>query len=131
MAFGIDDAIAAGLQVINKFIPDPAEKVKAEANLRASLQGWDAQQTAVNAVEAANSNVFVAGWRPAIGWICAAALLYSYIVIPFTTYVFAFWLGKQIPKLPVLDNNLWELMFGMLGLGGLRTFEKIKGIGDK
>lgn len=131
MAFGIDDAIAAGLQVINKFIPDPAEKAKAEIALRASLQGWDAQQTAVNAAEATHSSIFVAGWRPAIGWICAAALLYSYIVIPFTTYFFAFWLGKPIPKLPVLDNNLWELMFGMLGLGGLRTFEKMKGITAK
>ncbi len=128
MAFGIDDAIAAGLQVLNRFIPDPKAKAEAENDLRAALLQWDAGQNAVNAEEARHNSIFVAGWRPAIGWICAAALLYSYIVIPFTTYVFAFWLGAPIPKMPVLDNNLWELMFGMLGLGGLRTYEKLKGI---
>lgn len=127
--FGIDDAIAAGLKVLDKFIPDQAEKAKAEAELRSSLQAWDSSQTQVNAVEASNANLFISGWRPAIGWICAFALLYSYILIPFTIWTFAFVLGKPVPKFPVLDNNLWELMFGLLGMAGLRTYEKMKGNG--
>lgn len=127
MAFGIDDAVAAGLQVINKFIPDPAEKAKAEAELRASLQAWDAQQNTVNAAEAANPNLFVAGWRPAIGWCCAVAMFYSYLFVPLGTWI-SFYVGHPLPKMPVLDKNLYELVFAMLGLGGLRTYEKIKGI---
>jgi hypothetical protein len=128
MAFGIDDAIGAALSVLDKFIPDPAAKQQAEADLRSSLQQWDQNQTEVNKVEAGNDNLFVAGWRPAIGWICAAALLYTYILVPFTVWTFAFVLDLPIPKFPVLDNNLWELMFGMLGMGGLRTYEKFKGV---
>ena len=61
MAFGIDDAIAAGLKVLDKFVPDPEAKAKAEAELRSSLQQWDKAQTDVNAVEASNPNLFVAG----------------------------------------------------------------------
>ena len=126
--FGIDDAIAAGLKVLDKFIPDSEARAKAETELRGSMMQWDQGQMAVNAVEAANSNLFVSGARPAIMWICAFALLYSYILIPFTIWVFAFILERPIPKFPVLDNNLWELMFGMLGMGGLRTYEKFKGV---
>jgi hypothetical protein len=126
--FGIDDAIAAGLKILDKFIPDQEAKAKAETELRDSLMKWDQGQMQVNATEAAHDSLFVAGWRPAIGWICAFALLYSYILIPFTIYVFSFVLEKPIPKFPVLDGNLWELMFGMLGMGGLRTYEKFKGV---
>lgn len=126
--FGIDDAIGAALKVLDKFVPDPAAKQQAETELRNSLQKWDEGQTEVNKVEAASDNLFVAGWRPAIGWICAAALLYTYILVPFTVWTFAFVLNQPIPKFPVLDNNLWELMFGMLGMGGLRTYEKFKGV---
>ena len=127
--FGADDVIAAGLKVLDKFIPDPAAKAQAEAALRADLQKWDASQAKINEVEAASSSLFVSGWRPAIGWICAAALLYTYIVIPFSVYVYSFIIQQPVPKFPVLDNNLWELMFGLLGMGGLRTYEKIKGVG--
>lgn len=125
MAFGIDDAIGAGLKIINKFIPDPTEKAKAEAELRGDLKGWDAGQIAVNTAEAGNPNVFVSGWRPAIGWVCAFALAYTYILVPLGMWL-AFVIGKPIPKPPALDGNLWELMFGMLGMAGLRSYEKIK-----
>ena len=127
MAFGIDDAIGAGLQIINKFIPDPAQKQAAEDALRSSLQQWDATQNTVDAAEAENSSVFVAGWRPAIGWICALALGYQYVVVPMSIWIAAL---QHIPLAspPKLDDTLWQLMFGMLGMGGLRTYEKIKGV---
>ena len=121
MAFGIDDAVAAGLQVLNKFIPDPAAKAQAEAELRSSLQLWDKAQTDVNAVEAANPNIFVSGWRPMIGWIGAAGLAYQYVIRPLAT-------GFGVAGLPPLDGSLMELVVGLLGFGGLRTFEKYKGL---
>lgn len=121
-----DNIISEGLKIINKFIPDDKQKAEAEAALRDSLQKWDAGQVAVNAVEAANSSLFVSGWRPFIGWICGGALLYTYILVPLASAVFAA-VGHPLPKLPALDGNLWELMFGMLGMAGWRTLDKIKG----
>lgn len=127
MAFGIDDAIAAGLQIVNKFIPDPAQKAQAAAELRTSLQQWDASQNAVNAAEAGNPSLFTSGWRPAIGWVCGAALFYQYLIVPLSVWA-GFVFGHPIPKPPVLDDTLWQLMFGMLGMGGLRTYEKVMGV---
>jgi len=121
VAFGIDDAIAAGLKVLDKFIPDPAEKAKAEAALRQDLMQWDKAQTDVNAVEAANPNIFVSGWRPMIGWIGAAGLAYQYVFRPLAT-------GYGIAGLPPLDGSLMELVVGLLGFGGMRSWEKSKGL---
>ena len=130
MAFGLDDAVAAGLKVIDKFVPDPAAKAKAEAELRADLLASDRAQMEVNKAEAASDSMFKGGWRSAIGWVCAAAVAYTYLLVPIGMWI-AFVVGKPIAKPPVLDANLWELMFAMLGLGGLRTFEKIKGVASK
>lgn len=130
MGFGVSDAIAAGLKIVDKFVPDPAEKIKAEAALRDSLMAWDQQQNTVNAAEASNSSVFVAGWRPAIGWVCAIALMYQYTLSPIAVWVAGI-AHYPLPTPPSLDNSLWELMFGMLGMGGLRTYEKLKGVASK
>jgi len=121
MAFGIDDAVAAGLQVLNKFVPDPAAKAQAESELRSSLQAWDKAQTDVNAVEAANPNIFVSGWRPMIGWIGAAGLAYQYVFRPLAV-------GFGGVSLPPLDGSLMELVVGLLGFGGMRSWEKYKGL---
>lgn len=127
MSFGIDDAIAAALKVLDKFVPDPEAKAKAESELRSSLQAWDKAQSDVNAVEAANSNVFVSGWRPFIGWTCGLALAYQYVLAPLVMWV-ALTFGMHLAAPPKLDDMLWQLVFAMLGMGGLRTFEKIKGV---
>jgi hypothetical protein len=130
MAFGFDDAIAAALKVLDKFVPDPQAKAKAEAELRSSLQAWDKSQTDVNAVEAANPSVFVSGWRPFIGWVCGLALAYQYVAAPILMWL-ATTLGITLASPPKLDDTLWQLVFAMLGIGGLRTFEKIKGVARK
>lgn len=130
MAFGIDDAIAAGLKIIDKFVPDPAAKARAEADLRAALLAWDQGQAATNAAEAGSGNWFVAGWRPWIGWVCGLALAVQFVVGPLAVWAFDV-TGHPIQAPPPLDDMLWELMFGMLGLGGLRTFEKIRGVARK
>lgn len=125
MAFGIGEAITAGMRVLDKFIPDPAEKAKAEAELRASLMQWDKNQTEVNTAEAQSMNIFVAGWRPWIGWVCGASLAFQFVVTPIALWLTAI-AGYEIPAPPKLDEMLWELMFGMLGIAGLRTYEKMK-----
>lgn len=109
------------------FIPDPEQRAKSMGEIIAALQSWDNQQTQINQQEAQNSNLFVSGWRPAAGWTCVLALFYQYIIVPFASWGIAIY-GQQIPPLPKLDNTLWELMFGMLGMGGMRTFEKLKGV---
>jgi hypothetical protein len=130
MSFGIDDAVAAALQVLNKFVPDPEAKAKFESELRNSLQLWDKGQTDVNAVEAANPNMFVSGWRPFIGWVCGLALAYQYVAAPLIMWL-ATSVGIKLAMFPKLDDTLWQLVFAMLGLGGMRTFEKLKGIARK
>ena len=127
MAFGIDDAIAAGLQVLNKFVPDPAAKAQAEAELRSSLQLWDKAQTDVNAVEAANPNIFVSGWRPFIAWVCGVALAFNYIT-PYLGWLASWLFHATIPMPPKLDGSLTELVTAMLGLAGMRSWEKYKGL---
>jgi len=82
-------------------------------------------QTEINKAEASNPSVFVSGWRPAIGWVCALAMGYQYLARPLMV---AFMPALAFPG---LDDNLWQLMMGMLGLGGLRTFEKTQGVASK
>jgi hypothetical protein len=130
MAFGIDNAIAAALKVLDKFVPDPQAKAKAEGELRSSLQAWDKSQTDVNVVEAANPNLFVSGWRPFIGWVCGIALAYQYVASPLLMWI-ASSLHIALSAPPKLDGTLWELVFALLGMGGLRTFEKVKGVASK
>jgi hypothetical protein len=113
--------------VIDKVIPDRAAAEKAKLEMQAKL--LDAATTGalaqieVNRTEAGHQSVFVAGWRPAIGWICAAALAYSYMIVPLVGFTLTL-MGQPVPRWPVLDGNLWELMFGMLGLGALRSYDK-------
>ena len=113
--------------VIDKVIPDKAAADKAKLEMQLKLldaaNAGALAQLEVNKVEAAHQSVFVAGWRPAIGWVCAAALAYSYMLVPLVGFAFAV-MGKPMPKWPVLDGNLWELMFGMLGMGALRSYDK-------
>jgi len=121
MTFGVDDAIAAGLQVLNRFIPDPNAKIAAEAELRESLRKWDDAQSQTNTAEAANPNLFVSGWRPMIGWIGAAGLANQYVISPLAT-------ATGYGTYPALDGSLMELVMAMLGLAGLRTYEKKIGV---
>ena len=127
MAFGIDDAVATGLKIIDKFVPDPAQKAKAEADLRSSLLQWDKAQTDINAVEAANPNVLVSGWRPFIGWTCAIALGFNYLT-PYAAWLAAMLFNLNITQPPRLDGSLMELVMALLGMAGLRSWEKYKGI---
>lgn len=129
------DPFTAGFEVLGKVIDrvwaDPGEAAAAKLKLVELQQTGELQvilgQLNVNAVEAANQSVFVAGWRPAVGWICACGLAYKFLLAPFVILTMAV-IGKPI-TLPVLDfNEMLTLLIGMLGIGGYRTLEKIKGV---
>jgi hypothetical protein len=110
--------------IINKLWPDKSETEKQQMIAAVSLvQG----QIEVNRAEATNPSIFVAGWRPAVGWVCAAAFGYQFVVRPLLAFGFVA-SGHLLPDLPGIDGQLWELLAGMLGLGGLRSFEKVKGV---
>lgn len=84
-------------------------------------------QNEVNKVEAASNNLFVAGWRPACGWVCVTALGYHYIVQPFMLFILAIFKIQVV--LPTFDMySLITILTGILGLSAFRTTEKIKGV---
>lgn len=127
------DAVTPVVTKILDFIPDPAQKLAAQQQLMTSLHAWDAQQIQVDAVEAANSSVFVAGWRPFIGWICGVAMAYKFVIQPFLVFILVASGSKfDIKLLPVLDwTEMSTVLLGMLGLGGMRTYEKVQGVSTK
>lgn len=123
--------------IVNRIWPDPAQ----EADRRLALEklqhdDWIAEATVqlqaaqgqmeVNKVEASNVCLFVSGWRPAVGWLCALGLLWQFFLSPLLGYAIAVWVpGTALPVLPT--DALMTLLFGMLGLVGARSFEKVKG----
>lgn len=82
-------------------------------------------QTKINAVEAQHRTLFVAGWRPFIGWICGVALAYNFVIRDLFIWLFQGLLETEAPPALQMDH-LMTVLLGMLGLGGLRTYEKIK-----
>jgi len=123
-----------GGKLIDRMWPDPAQAATAKLELIKLQQSGDlAQMTGqldINKIEAASNSTFVSGWRPACGWVCAMALLYQYLIRPLAIAVFSAF-GHPLPVMPGLDENLWQLMMAMLGMGGLRTFEKVQGVAAK
>ena len=122
-----------GRDLISRFFPDKSEAAKAEAEfLRMAAEGELKQiigQLEINAREAQHASIFVAGWRPFFGWLGGAGFAYAVIVQPLLTWLAAI---KGWPAPPDLNIDLlWVVITGMLGIGGLRTFEKTKGIATK
>ena len=124
-------AITAVLGLANtladRLFPSEKDKAKAVVQILDALQTVDLGQLEINKIEAQSRSLFVAGWRPAIGWALAFALVVQFIMAPWFQW-FAGAVGWTLPPFPVFDTVLWELMAGMLGMAGLRTFEKYKGI---
>lgn len=123
--------------ILDKIIPDPAQAAEAKLKAldlaqRGELAVLDADmklalgQMDINKAEAA-TDLFRGGWRPAVGWTCVAGLSYQFLVMPLLPWIVTV-AGGVVPPLPAIDNDtLMVLLTGMLGLGGMRTFEKVKG----
>jgi|TARA_R110000751_G_scaffold68999_2_gene140384 hypothetical protein len=120
----------AGL--LDKFIEDKDQK-NALAHEIATLATRQAHESSmgqidINKTEAAHRSLFVAGWRPFLGWGLSFAMIWHFVLVPMTTFIFAY-VGIEAPELPIFDiESLMTVLLGMLGLGGLRSYEKVKGI---
>lgn len=109
--------------VINKIWPDKSEQEKAQLAAAVSVvQG----QLTINQAEAASPSAFVAGWRPFIGWVCGAGCAWNWIGLPMAKFGLALF-GVTVAISPADLSEMMPILLGMLGLGGLRTFEKVKG----
>lgn len=135
------DLLTIGAKIIDKIIPDPAQKAQAQLDLLKLQQSGElAQLTAdtqlaqgqidVDKVEAASPSLFVSGWRPFVGWICGIGLGVQFIVSPLVT--FAFDLMGRHAVVPTLDlGTLMTLLVGLLGLGTMRSVDKFNGVASK
>lgn len=136
MAFGLDDIIGAGLQIINKFIKDPEAQAQAQIEMMKIKQAESFKeletalqekqmQADINKQEALHESVFVSGWRPFIGWVCGCSIALQFLVFPLMSWGFGF-AGYIIafPELP--SEMLYGMIFGMLGIGGMRSYEKVR-----
>lgn len=134
---GLGSLFDFGTKVLERIFPDPAERLKAQTALEHMKSSGELAKLAaetdlakgqldINKVEAASTNWFVAGWRPAVGWIGAFSLGYAAILEPlirFTATVVFEYKGT----FPILDSNItMQILFGILGLGAYRTVEKVK-----
>jgi len=116
---------------ITGLIPDPGARAEAQETIEkelvtaanAALQG----QLEINKVEAAHKSIFVAGWRPFIGWVCGFGVAWAFVLGPIAAAVVAS-IGADVVLPEIATDNLMELVLGMLGLAGLRTFEKVKAV---
>ena len=117
---------------LDKVIPDNVSKEVAKKELEKALvdnaNSINLGQIEINKVEAAHRNVWVSGWRPAIGWACAMGIAWLFIVHPIALWAMHM-AGVPEMMMPTINTDvLLELTFAMLGMAGLRTFEKLKGI---
>lgn len=129
-------------KVLERIFPDPTERLKAQTALTQLKESGELAkltaetdllkaQAAINVEEAKSPNWFIAGWRPFVGWTCGVAYAYGYILLPFLQFFVFLWGSpeqvKQMAQLPKLDlGAMVPLLFGMLGIGGMRTWEKVK-----
>ncbi len=122
--------IGPATELAGKFIADKdqAAQLAHDLSTMADKHAQEAMlaQVEVNKAEAASGSVFKGGWRPFVGWTCGLALFWHFLGLPVTLFITG-WLGIIHPPLPEFDmQSLMTVLLGMLGLGGLRTFEKVK-----
>lgn len=148
MAFDpVSIALEVGGKLIDHFFPNAADQAAAKLKLFELQQSGALAELAaetsltqaqidVNKAEAGNASVFVAGWRPFVGWVCGLAFAYKFIIVEFLSFGVYLWATPEtiakFSKLPVLDySDLLPVLFGMLGLGAMRSYDKLKGNGNE
>ena len=128
----LESLIAPVAGLLDKFIPDADERNRLAHEI-ATMSERHAHELAkgqieVNKISAAHKSMFVAGWRPFVGWTCGVALAWHFVGQPLAVFVIAI-AGVETPPLPVFEmESLLTVLLGMLGLGSLRTYEKTKNV---
>ena len=123
--------------VIGDLVTTDKERLSAEIELSKVDASLLIGQMEVNKVEAASESLFVAGWRPACGWIGAAAMGYQFLLYPMLVWLWAYmqslgWIVVSLSPPPMLETDaLWVILTGMMGIAGARTFEKVRGANVK
>ena len=118
--------------LLDKFIEDKDQKAKLAHEI-ATMGEKHAQeatlaQLEINKAEAASGSLFKGGWRPFVGWVCAVAFAYHFVIQPLLIFIFSY-IGIDPPDLPEFQmNTLLTVLGGLLGIGGLRSYEKTKGL---
>jgi len=131
------DPISSGIDLVNTIVsriwPDKTEEEKAKLAQALQLAQMAASavsdQVAVNKAEAASGSVFVAGWRPFLGWVCGGAFAYMLLARPILPWIVTVFGSHPVPPLPAVDlTDVIMILGGMLGIGTMRTVEKINGV---
>jgi len=127
----LDAIVGAVGSVLDKVIPDTNARAQAKEELAKAVLQDDFQlalsQIQVNQEEAKSENIFKSGWRPSIGWACSLTFILNFVLFPIINY-FLVMFGHQAILIPFDTNTLMTVLGGLLGIGGLRTIEKIKGV---
>ena len=128
MSDPITTALGIGSKIIDRLWPDPQQRAAAQLELIKLQQSGELAvitgQLEINKIEAGNASVFVSGWRPAVGWVCGAACAWNWIGLPVAKFALLTF-GQSINLEPADLTGMLPILMGMLGLGGLRTVEKI------
>ena len=114
-------------KVLNKSVADKDLKVKLQHELKTAFHAANLAQIDLNKQEAAHQSMFVAGWRPFVGWTCGVALAYHFLLAPLLGFMLVLY-GIDTPMPEFEFSQLSTILMGMLGLGGLRSYEKMKGV---
>jgi len=131
---GIGNIIEGVGKVADDLFTSDEERLNIELQQQTIESEITKGQLEINKAEAQHGSIFVAGWRPFIGWVGGLALAYQFILYPLMTWLWALlqskdWIPKTLNPPPVLEaRELWVILSGMLGIAGLRSFDKVKGI---
>lgn len=126
--------LGIGAKLIDRLFPDPAQAADAKLKLLEMQQNGElasmTAQTDINKIEAANVSVFVSGWRPFIGWVAGSACAWNWLGLPIATFLLTA-TGHPTNMTPADLGQMMPVLMGLLGLGGLRTIEKINNVASK
>jgi hypothetical protein len=132
MAFDpISAALDLGNTLITRIFPDPAQADAAKLELLKLQQSGElasmTAQTDINKEEAKNASILVSGWRPFVGWVCGSAFALHFLLIPIANFMLVANEHKEV-VLAFDMQTLLTVLMGLLGLGGMRTYEKVQGV---
>ena len=124
----IAEPVNAVGNILDKLFTSKDEKLTHEEVRMRLMMKPDIAQVELNKIEAQHRSIFVAGWRPFIGWVCGVALAYNFIIRDLMAWMIGLWSSTTEAPPELAMTHLMTVLMGMLGLGGMRTYEKLKGV---